>query len=68
MLKKFLLILLLVFILDIDAQENIEESAQYHISILTIGPGNSLSDAFGHSGIRVIDKINNSFEAIKKTD
>ena len=59
MLKKVLLILLLVFILDIDAQENIEESAQYHISILTIGPGNSLSDAFGHSGIRVIDKINN---------
>ena len=59
MVRKILLILLSLFILQVYAQENKEESAQYHISILTIGPGNSLSDAFGHSGIRVIDKINN---------
>ncbi len=58
MLKKVLLILLSVFILEIDAQENIEETPQYEVSILTIGPGNSLSDAFGHSGIRVIDRVN----------
>ena len=58
MLKKVLLILLSVFILEIDAQENIEEIPQYEVSILTIGPGNSLSDAFGHSGIRVIDRVN----------
>ncbi|MDG2172714.1 MAG: hypothetical protein P8K72_02580, partial [Flavobacteriaceae bacterium] len=59
MVRKILLILLSLFILQVYAQENKEESAQYHISILTIGPGNSLSDAFGHSGIRVIDEINN---------
>jgi len=58
MLKKILLILLSVFILEIDAQENIEEIPQYEISILTVGPGSSLSDAFGHSGIRVIDRVN----------
>ena len=58
MLKKILLILLSVFLLEIHAQENIEEIPQYEISILTIGPGNSLSDAFGHSGIRVIDRVN----------
>ena len=59
MVRKILLILLSLSIFQAYAQENKEESAQYHISILTIGPGNSLSDAFGHSGIRVIDEINN---------
>jgi len=58
MLRKILLILLSVFLLEIHAQENIEEISQYEISILTIGPGSSLSDAFGHSGIRVIDRVN----------
>ena len=58
MLRKILLILLSVFLLEIHAQENIEEIPQYEISILTIGPGSSLSDAFGHSGIRVIDRVN----------
>ena len=67
MLKKVLLILLSVFILEIDAQENIEETPQYEVSILTIGPGNSLSDAFGHSGIRVIDRVND-FEIKFKED
>ena len=58
MLRKILLILLSVFLLEIHAQENIEETPQYEISILTIGPGSSFSDAFGHSGIRVIDRVN----------
>jgi len=58
MVRKILLILLSLSIFQAYAQENKEESAQYHISILTIGPGNSLSDAFGHSGIRVIDRVN----------
>ncbi len=58
MLRKILLILLSVFLLEIHAQENIEEIPRYEISMLTIGPGNSLSDAFGHSGIRVIDRVN----------
>ena len=59
MVRKILLILLSLFILQVYTQENKDKSTQYHISILTIGPGNSLSDAFGHSGIRVIDEINN---------
>jgi len=59
MIRKKLLILLSFFILQLFAQEDENEYSQYDLSILTIGPGNSLSDAFGHSGIRVIDKINN---------
>ena len=60
MLKKILFIIISVLILDSYAQEkNTANISQYDISILTIGPGNSLSDAFGHSGIRVIDKQNN---------
>ena len=60
MLKKILFIIISVFILKSYAQEeNTVNISQYDISILTIGPGNSLSDAFGHSGIRVIDKKNN---------
>ena len=59
MLKRVLLILLSVFILEIDAQENIKEIDQYEISIITAGPGNDFFSAFGHSGIRVIDRVNN---------
>ena len=35
------------------------ETNDYVISVLTIGPGNSLSDSFGHSAIRVQDKSKN---------
>ena len=35
------------------------ETNDYIISVLTIGPGNSLSDSFGHSAIRVQDKSKN---------
>ena len=60
MLKKILFIIISVFILQSYAQEeNTVNISQYDISILTIGPGNSLSDAFGHSGVRVIDRKNN---------
>ena len=38
MLKRVLLILLSVFILEIDAQENIKEIDQYEISIIPAGP------------------------------
>ena len=59
MLKRVLLILLSVFILEIDAQENIKEIDQYEISLITAGPGNDFFSAFGHSGIRVVDRVNN---------
>ena len=37
----------------------VAKTNDYIISILTIGPGNSLSDSFGHSAIRVQDKSKN---------
>ena len=35
------------------------ETNDYVISVLTIGPGSSLSDSFGHSAIRIQDKSKN---------
>lgn len=35
------------------------ETKDYVISVLTMGPGSSLSDSFGHSAIRVQDKSKN---------
>lgn len=50
---RYLLILCALFCaLSISAQE-LSESAE--ISVLTVGPGNTLNDAFGHSGFRVKD-------------
>ena len=48
------LLLRLLFLLCITvafSQKNIPNNTQ--ISVLTIGPGNNLNDAFGHSGIRL---------------
>jgi hypothetical protein len=59
MLRKILLILLSVFLLEIHAQENVKEIDQYEISLITAGPGNDFFSAFGHSGIRVVDRVNN---------
>ncbi|MFL1012212.1 lipoprotein N-acyltransferase Lnb domain-containing protein [Flavisericum labens] len=54
--KKTLLFLLLVFLsFSAFAQQNqLSESAQ--ISVLTVGPGASLNDSFGHSAFRIKDK------------
>ena len=52
-----LLFLFLFLIIEITfAQQNIL-SEQAEISVLTIGPGSSLNDAFGHSGFRVKDPV-----------
>jgi hypothetical protein len=55
--KKTLLFLFLFLCVGISkAQQNIlSEEAQ--VSVLTIGPGTSLNDAFGHSGFRIKDRI-----------
>tara|TARA_B100000767_G_scaffold150083_1_gene141329 strand:+ start:3 stop:1181 length:1179 start_codon:yes stop_codon:yes gene_type:complete len=37
----------------------VAETNNYIISVLTIGPGSSLSDSFGHSAIRIQDKSKN---------
>lgn len=50
--KKIVLFLLLI----ISSLNVIATEKNYDISILTIGPGESLSDAFGHSAIRVKSK------------
>lgn len=54
--KKLLFLFLFLFVEVINAQQN-ALSEQAEISILTIGPGNSLNDSFGHSGFRVRDHI-----------
>jgi hypothetical protein len=48
MMKTRIFTLLLFISSFISAQTN-----DYTISVLTIGPGTSLSDSFGHSAIRV---------------
>lgn len=54
--QKLLFLFLFLFVEVINAQQN-ALSEQAEISILTIGPGNSLNDSFGHSGFRVRDHI-----------
>jgi len=46
-----------LFFTILTAQQNILSNAA-EISILTIGPGTSLNDAFGHSAFRIKDKTN----------
>ena len=55
--KKLLIPILLLFI-AVNAQQN-QLSPKAEISVLTIGPGTSLNDAFGHSAFRINDPINN---------
>ena len=54
---KKLLYLFLTLCFALNAQQNVlSESSE--ISVLTIGPGTSLNDAFGHSALRIKDKKN----------
>ena len=52
MMKKLCFVLSLLSFVLMQAQ-NSNSYASTQISILTIGPGTSLNDAFGHNGIRV---------------
>ncbi|MBP0904544.1 DUF4105 domain-containing protein [Mariniflexile gromovii] len=54
--KKLLFLLLFLIVQITTAQQNIL-SEQAEISVLTIGPGASLNDAFGHSAFRIKDPI-----------
>ncbi|MGC1205676.1 MAG: DUF4105 domain-containing protein [Flavobacteriaceae bacterium] len=57
--QKTLFFLLLVFSFQItNAQQNIL-SDNAEVSVLTIGPGRSLNDAFGHNAFRIKDSKNN---------
>ena len=53
------LFILLFFSLNTKADSK-KENEEIKISILSIGEGQSLADAFGHTGIRIIDKKTNS--------
>ena len=53
------LFVLLFFSLNTKADSK-KENEEIKISILSIGEGQSLADAFGHTGIRIIDKKTNS--------
>ena len=55
---KFLPFLLFIFTL-LGFSQNIQLSDNVEISIITIGPGKSLVDNFGHSAIRVYDRSQN---------
>tara|TARA_R110000868_G_scaffold37018_4_gene130954 strand:- start:17 stop:1189 length:1173 start_codon:yes stop_codon:yes gene_type:complete len=56
--KSLLLLSLFISSQFIFAQENLL-SEQAEISVLTISPGNSLNDAFGHNAFRIKDSANN---------
>lgn len=53
--KTILFIFLLLCVSFSNAQHVLSEEAE--VSVLTIGPGTSLNDAFGHSGFRIKDRI-----------
>ena len=52
--KQLLLLFITLFIVSAFAQQN-QLSSQAEISILTVGPGTSLNDSFGHSAFRIAD-------------
>jgi len=54
--KLRLLLIALFFNLFFATSQNFELSPDAEISVLTIGPGESLNDAFGHNAFRVLDK------------
>jgi len=53
--KKLFTLLFIVASFTTNAQLQLTEASQ--ISILTMGPGQSLNDAFGHSAIRIKDPV-----------
>lgn len=58
MLKKHLFIIFITFLSVVSAQQN-KLSNKAEISVLTIGPGTSLNDAFGHNAFRIKDPSTN---------
>ena len=53
--KKLITLLLIFISFSVNAQ--LELTTESKISILTIGPGTSLNDAFGHNAIRIKDPV-----------
>lgn len=58
MLKKYLTLFFIFFILNISkAQQRIQLSAYAEVSVLTYGPGYALYEKFGHTAIRIKDPV-----------
>ena len=57
--RKIFLIIIFFCSQFIHPNKSLIEEDDFQISILTVGPGSDLVDAFGHTGIRIIDKKNN---------
>lgn len=58
MIKRLLYFLAFIFTFNaINAQQTLNVSVYSEVSILTIGPGDNLYDAFGHSAIRIKDPL-----------
>jgi hypothetical protein len=58
---KKLLFAVFFFFINVTFSQNYNLSPDSEISILTIGPGSSLNDAFGHNAIRIKD-LNSSLD------
>jgi hypothetical protein len=52
--QRVLLLFFLLFSIFVGAQQQLSDGAD--VSVLTIGPGTSLNDAFGHSAFRIKDE------------
>ena len=52
---KIILIVLIYGLLPSYLEAQVQLSADCEVSVLTIGPGQALNDAFGHSAIRIRD-------------
>ena len=57
--KKLLFVFFLFFGLKTTHSQNIKLSVYSEVSIITVGPGNELFEAFGHSAIRIKDPVLN---------
>ncbi|KJD33420.1 membrane protein [Tamlana nanhaiensis] len=57
--KNSLLLLFIFCSFEALFSQNLTLSNQAEISVLTVGPGNNLSDAFGHSAFRIKDRALN---------
>ncbi|WP_242155106.1 DUF4105 domain-containing protein [Aestuariivivens sediminis] len=56
MCKKLLVLIVLLLTATVQGQQN-RLSPEAEISVLTVGPGTALNDAFGHSAFRIKDPI-----------
>ena len=53
--KQLFIILFCLLNFNFAASQQRQLSTEAEISVLTVGPGSSLNDAFGHNGFRIND-------------